>query len=196
MRFARILRFFAIGFLTPSFCLACGFFWFLYDLQQSDPVPSRMTDLTVVLTGGSNRVHEGLALLAARRSPYLFISGVYPGVDAAEMVRLAGGADVWVPCCITLGYRARDTVGNAEEVAGFIHRSGVRSIRLVTSNYHMRRARLEFSRTMPSGLVIIPHPVVPDRADLSGRSLTLPFLSLAGWEYLKFLGALVRPWID
>ena len=54
------------------------------DVADSDS----KTDAIVVLTGGSERLTEGLALLAGGQARKLFISGVYRGVDITELFRV------------------------------------------------------------------------------------------------------------
>ena len=65
-------------------------------------------------------------------------------------------------CCIVLGYEAtRRSVGNAAETAARMRSRHYSSLRLVTSNYHMRRSLLEFSIALPEADVV-PHPVAPN----------------------------------
>jgi len=71
-------------------------------------------------------------------------------------------------------------------------REGFRSVRLVTSSYHMPRSLLEFSRAMP-GVRIVPHPVFADRVK-QGQWLVWPgTANLIVGEYEKYLLALARP---
>jgi len=66
-----------------------------------------------------------------------------------------------------------------------------RSLRLVTSNYHMRRALLEFSRAMPE-MRVVPHPVLPEALKPERWWSSLARLELVVGEYDKYLWALVR----
>ena len=61
---------------------------------------------------------------------------------------------------IELGFRAADTIGNANETAGWFNSQEMKSMRLVTANYHMRRSQLLFRRAMPDAR-ILAHPVTP-----------------------------------
>jgi uncharacterized SAM-binding protein YcdF (DUF218 family) len=115
-------------------------------------------DAIVVLTGGKQRLETGLALLAAGTAKTLFISGVNPQVDRAALLRALGPAAGREACCIVLGRQAENTRGNAQETAGWMQGEGYRSLRLVTSWYHMPRSLLEFRRAMPL-LTILAHPV-------------------------------------
>ena len=49
---------------------------------------NRATDAIVVLTGGSERLTQGLDLLTQKKAQKLFISGVYHGVDITELFRV------------------------------------------------------------------------------------------------------------
>ena len=86
-----------------------------------------------------------------------------------------------------LGHKALTTYGNANETQEWITANKVKSIRLVTSGYHMGRALLEFKRVMPD-LKIIPHPV--EETDYG--VLNWKFWELAFSEYHKILFRLTR----
>jgi len=64
------------------------------------------------------------------------------------------------PSKIEVGRKAINTVGNAKETADWVAANNIKSIRLVTSSYHMPRALVEFRKHLP-GVTIIPHPVFP-----------------------------------
>lgn len=118
-------------------------------------------DAIVVLTGGATRVETGLQLFSEGRAGQLFISGVHPGVSHNNITDLWRG--VALPdCCITLDHRATTTLQNAAQTAEWAQAKDIRSLVLVTANYHMNRAVLEFTHVLP-GVKIIMHPVVqPD----------------------------------
>jgi uncharacterized SAM-binding protein YcdF (DUF218 family) len=181
--------------LAAALALAwlAGLVWFVGGVEQPVADTDSVTDAVIVLTGGSQRIGKGVELLAAGKAKKLFVSGVHPGVDAGEMLRLVPDAPNWVECCIVLGHAADNTVGNALETAQWLRMEGFHRIRLVTANYHMRRALLEFDRVLPPDITIIPHPVFP----IGGRPGDL--WSLRGTarliviEYVKYIGALLRP---
>lgn len=141
--------------------LLLGFLWFVAQLPERVAEPQRRTDAIVVLTGGSGRVGRGLELLADGRAEKLFVSGVYEGVDVAELLRVSQQQPKHLACCVALGYEAGSTEGNAVETAQWMDAQGYASLRLVTAAYHMPRSLLEFRRRMPD-TEIVPHPVFPD----------------------------------
>src|SRR6202166_3240400 len=75
--------------------------------------PDTVTDAIVVLTGGSERLDEGLELLAANKAKKLFVSGVYRGVEVTALPRGARRAPANTECCIVIGHAADSTYGNA-----------------------------------------------------------------------------------
>ncbi len=137
-----------------------GLFWFAGQLPKQPARVETRTDAIVVLTGGSGRLQQGLALLAEDRAEKLFVSGVYRGVEVQELLRLFQEQPGELSCCVVLGYEADSTHGNAIETAAWVVEEGHGSLRLVTANYHMPRSLMEFRHVMP-GIEIIPHPVFP-----------------------------------
>ena len=146
------------------------------------PKPVQKLDAIVVLTGGSNRLDAGFNLLEQGFGKKLFISGVGRGLDVKHLLkRWKAEPQSQLDCCVVLGFEADNTVGNAVETAEWLHKEGFHSIYLVTANYHIRRALLEFGRLAPD-VVITPFPVIPDRSDMS----------LIMREYTKYIAAYIR----
>lgn len=171
-----------------------GLVWFADSIVETVGDPDTPTDAIVVLTGGSQRVQTGLQLLTAGKAKKLFVSGVYHGTDVATLLHVQRQSPDALQCCIALGHAADNTYGNALETAAWMRQEGYGSLRLVTANYHMRRALLEFTRAMPEAR-IIPHPVFPE--GVRERWWAWPgTLDLIIGEYDKYLWALVRPWFS
>ena len=88
-------------------------------------------------------------------------------------------------CCITLGYAAYDTRSNAIEAAQWVELHNARSVRLVTADWHMRRAALELASEMPAD-VRMELDAVPSRPSLGAlfleyhKLLARAALNLAG----------------
>jgi uncharacterized SAM-binding protein YcdF (DUF218 family) len=169
-----------------------GLAWFAWSASLPAHDGETQTDAVVVLTGGSLRVGRGVEILAAGKAQKLFVSGVHHGVDADDMLRLVPGAPAWLACCIELGHDADNTEGNARETAAWLRQEGYHSLRLVTANYHMRRALLELTHALPPGIRIVADPVFPEGArpgDLWSLHGTARLILV---EYVKYLGALIR----
>ena len=150
------------------------------------------TDAVVVLTGGRLRLEAGLASLDEGKAKKLFISGVNPRVDRDVLLRALGARTGREACCIVLGREAEHTLGNARETASWMHDEGYRSLRLVTSWYHMRRSLLEFSRAMPR-ITIVAHPVFAHHVDPEGWFGPHGAIAIVVSEYHKYVAAWLRP---
>lgn len=149
------------------------------------------SDAIVVLTGGSERLTTGVSLLGEGLAKRVFVSGVHPDADTEAILRTAGLVDPSLAERIESGHGARDTAGNAEETAAWIHGHGFRSLRLVTASYHMPRSLLELRSALPDA-TIIPHPVFPSHVKQS-RWWAWPGTAwLIIGEYNKFLWASTR----
>jgi len=173
-----------------------GLIWFATAPSVEDRAES--TDAIVVLTGGSLRLHSGIALLREGKGRKLFVSGVNHQVDLDDLLRSSG--DSWwahdrASCCVVLGYQADDTLGNALETAQWIRQQGFHSLRLVTAWYHMRRSLLEFTRAMPE-IEIVAHPVFPEQVKYEHWWARHGTAALLVNEYAKYLATLVRPFVE
>jgi len=178
-----------------AFCWLAGFVWFASGIPTQVDDETTETDAIVVLTGGSERLETGLALLAAGQGRKLFVSGVYRGVDVAALLRLGKQAPRRLECCIALGHMADSTIGNADETAAWMKAEGFSSLRLVTANYHMRRSLMEFRRAMP-GVTLIAHPVFPDHFKQADWWRWRGTTYLIASEYTKYLLAVLLHWAD
>ena len=142
---------------------ALGFVVFAVDLPR--PAGDDYTDGIVVLTGGPGRVRRGIDVLAARHAQRMLVSGVDRRVrpaDIAETYHVAPG----LLARIDLGSSAVDTRSNALETRRWIADHHYRSIRLVTTDWHMRRARFELRQVL-RGVTVVPD-AVPGEPDLAG----------------------------
>jgi uncharacterized SAM-binding protein YcdF (DUF218 family) len=160
-------------------------------------IPDRLIDATshtdaiVVLTGGSERLDTGVALLRQGMAEKLFVSGVHSGVDVTELLHLSRQKPDPLECCVVIGHAADSTWGNAIETAEWMRSQGYHSLRLVTGNYHMRRSLSEFRHALPTA-VIIANPVFPDAVKRDRWWLWPGTAHLIIGEYMKFLLGLLR----
>lgn len=129
------------------------FLWFAVVLPGPAPADER-TDAIVVLTGGPGRLARGIDLLKAKRAERMLVSGVDPSVRAVELASETKATQALFDCCIDLGREAVDTRTNASETAAWLRARRYRSVRLVTSSYHMRRAHLELTAEHPEVEII------------------------------------------
>lgn len=134
-----------------------GFLWFAMALPQ--PLDGSRTDAIIVLTGGRGRIEHAIELLEKGQASRLLVSGVDREVKPGEFAAQFGVSRRLLECCITLGYRAYDTRSNAIEAAQWVAEHKAKSVRLVTSDWHMRRSVLELSREMPGDVELEPDAV-------------------------------------
>ncbi len=130
-----------------------GFAWFAAVLPQ--PQSGGKTDAVIVLTGGEGRVARGLEVLRKGWARNLLVSGVDREVRPHEFVAAYGIAPRQMACCVTLGFESVDTRSNALEAARWIARNKFRSVRLVTTDWHMRRAAFELARVGPENVTVV-----------------------------------------
>jgi len=164
---------------------AIGFVLFAFTLGKPAPASVQATDAAVVLTGGSGRLEHGIDVLRGAKAKRLLIAGVDPSVRKRDLAqRVPGSGDV-LKCCVDLGSESVDTRTNAEEASRWLSGHSFHSLRLITSDWHMRRARYEFGRVLGSKYMIVPDAV---RTDPS-------FITLFG-EYNKYVLRRIAVWID
>jgi hypothetical protein len=126
-------------------------------------------DAVVVLGGHGARVAVGRQLVREGAAPQLVLSSGCPSEPG-----LAPGVLRFTPVPF-------NTRGEARAVARLVREHGWRSVIVVTSGYHVRRARLLFGRAVPAevtfvaapnpGILVVPG-VVKEAAKLA-YSLTL-----------------------
>ena len=185
--------------LLLAACWCCGLLIFAAAIPNPNQLrdTDKPTDAIIVLTGGGDRLAEGFRLLDRGLAKKLLISGVAQGVTLQQLIDGLGADKAAAPpaaelaCCVTLGYVAASTVGNALESAHWIAENGFKSVRLVTANYHMMRSLLEFRRTAPM-VEVIPHPVFPAEVKDPFWFVHPKTLGLIINEYHKYLVALGR----
>lgn len=140
-----------------------GFIAFAVFLPQ--PVGELETDAIVVPTGGGGRIDRGLEMLRAGQAKQLLVTGVDPDVKPREFAAEYRVSRQLMDCCITLGFAAVDTKGNAAETAEWLEEREVASLRLVTTDWHMRRAALELDAVIPADVRVV-EDAVPSRPSL------------------------------
>jgi len=161
-----------------------GFLWFAIFLPQ--PEGEYETDAVVVFTGGEGRIDRGLEVLKRGWSSKLLVSGVGKDVREHEFRAEYGVSRKLMRCCVTLDFESTDTIANSLEASIWLAEHNYETVRLVTSDWHMRRAAYELDRVRPGDVAVIRDAVH-----------TQPSLRILFLEYHKLLARLLPlPWFD
>ena len=139
----------------------------MFSVTLPGPVDGVKTDAVLALTGGEGRIERALAVMRQGAAGQLLVSGVDSEVKPAEFAAHYHVPPAEMRCCVTLGYRSVDTRSNATEAAGWVASHGITSLRLVTSDWHMRRAAFELRRALPPNIVLV-EDAVPTQPSFRG----------------------------
>ncbi len=164
---------------------ALGFLLFGVTLGVPASTDLAKTDAIVVITGGGGRIEHAVDMLGKRKGKRLLIAGADPLVSKDDLVRRLGGRRQLVQCCVDLGSESVDTRSNAEEARRWLEKKKYRSARLITSDWHMRRAAYEFGRQLDGKVTIVPDAVKSEPN----------FMTLFG-EYNKYILRRLAVWLD
>ncbi len=144
----------------------------------------------IVLTGGNHRVKKTLSIFFKIKNPdkKLFISGVGPGFNKNILKHLTkqykNNLKI-VECCITFEDVSKNTYSNAKESLKWVQSQNISTFILLTSNYHMPRAILEFKN------VFIDYEIKPYVLIDTNNKWYMNLINFIS-EYFKFKVAFVR----
>jgi len=184
-----ITKFIFIGGLLTLPCFLAGLQHFVLNLPKISSPVGPDTDGIVVITGGQQRLADGLHLLQSGTGKALLVSGVGRGVSKsilADELDLGAPAMTLLDCCVTLEFRASDTRENALAASQWAAKNKFQSLRLVTSNYHMPRAKRVFTSKMPD-IKLYFWPVSPTDLTLETWWQKPDIIRLLAREYAKYL---------
>ena len=162
---------------------ALGFALFCVTLGKPAPADVAPTQAIVALTGGKYRIEHAAKLLGQGKAQRLLIAGADPSVRKEDLMRRLGGTRNLA--AVDLGSESVDTRSNAEEAKRWLERRGFTSLRVVTSDWHMHRARYEFRHTLGRDYRIVFDAVK-----------TEPGLMTLFSEYNKYLLRRMSVWLD
>lgn len=175
------------------FLIVVAFGWSFYHEQafiEHEPITAwsedHRADCAVVLTGGPGRVREGFDLLAQGQVRKLIISGVHPKATLREIFPQWPFYGSLHEDDVVLERRSATTYGNAQQSLPLVEAMHCRSLVLITSQLHMRRAFKTFRQVFPTELLITSRSVssgfIPPRtSDLAIETMKSIFYSL--WAY-------------
>ena len=175
-----IARFFSFLILL----YALGFILFGVTLGRPASADVR-TDAVIVITGGSGRIEQAMKVLERGKAKRALIAGADPLVTKRDLVDRFDADRRLVRCCVDLGSESVDTRSNAEEAQRWLARRKYKSVRLITNDWHMRRAAYEFRRSL-GGKYEVVHDAVR----------TEPAFGTLFAEYNKYLLRRAAVWLD
>ena len=123
-----------------------GFVLFAFTLGKPAKATAPSTDAAVVLTGGPGRIEHAIDVLKDNKVKRVLVAGVDPRVTKGDLAQRISGSKKWFACCVDLGSESVDTRSNAEEASRWLANRNFHSLRLITNDWHMRRAGYEFRR--------------------------------------------------
>ena len=120
----------------------------------------------IVLTGGDNRVKKSLKIFFTikNKNKNLFISGVGKGFNKKTLRKLTQKNPNYnkiIDCCIQIEGISRNTFSNAVESLKWVKSKKINSFVLLTNNYHMPRAMLEF-KSIFNDIKITPYVFIDE----------------------------------
>ena len=175
-----IARFFSLLILL----YALGFI--LFGVTLGRPAKAGLaTDAAVVITGGSGRIEHAMKVLEDGKAKRVLIAGADPLVTKKDLIDRFDAERRLVRCCVDLGSESVDTRSNAEEAQRWLAKHNYRSVRLITNDWHMRRASYEFRRSLDDKYRIVPDAV-----------RTEPAFGTLFAEYNKYILRRAAVWLD
>jgi uncharacterized SAM-binding protein YcdF (DUF218 family) len=164
---------------------ALGFVLFAVTLGDPAGTDAPKTDAIVVITGGPGRIEHAMEALEAGKARRLLVAGADPAVTKRDLLDRLGGNRKLAACCVDLGSESVDTRSNAEEAERWLQKRNFTSLRLVTSDWHMRRARYEFRKVLGKDYRLVIDAVRTEPV----------FLTLFA-EYNKYVLRRLAVWLD
>ena len=195
----RIFKIFFIFLITSMFTL---FFIELNNFKKNILSLTNYNNIKspniVILTGGANRIKDGLKIIEnfqnSKNINYkILVSGTGMGFTKSSLKKKLGPNfnPQLIQCCIDLDDVSKNTLTNASETSKWTSKNDIKEFILITSNYHMPRAILEFKNVMPN-LKIYTYAITPKKHDIENWLSSYQTFSLVFTEYCKFIIANLR----
>ena len=195
----RIFKIFFIFFMMSTFIV---FFIELKNFKESilsfKKYNKKEGTNIVILTGGTNRIKDGLKIIKdfrkSRKSNYkILVSGTGIGFTKNSLKNQLGSNfnPNLIQCCIDLDNVSKNTITNASETFKWTKKKDIKEFILITSNYHMPRAYLEFKNIMPN-LKIHTYAITPKKHDIKNWLKSYQTFGLVFTEYCKYIVSSLR----
>ena len=152
----------------------------------------------VILTGGTNRIKDGLKIIenfekSDKNNYKILVSGTGLGFTKNSLKNKLDSNfnPQLVQCCIDLDSVSKNTLTNARETSKWTIKNDIKEFILITSNYHMPRAVLEFKNIMPN-LKIHTYSITPKKHKIKNWLGSYQTFGLVFEEYCKYIIASIR----
>ena len=159
-------------------------FYKFYNLVHSFKNNEKIYNNLVVLTGGTNRIKDTLKTFFSNKPNKinLLISGAGKGFSKKTLKNLFSSeiiSEEIVECCIEIENKSKNTISNAVETLKWVKKNNFKTITLITSDYHMPRAIIEFKNII-SDLKISTYILTTSKDNFAKKFKNYFF------EYLKY----------
>lgn len=177
-----LLLFYGVGLLS-----------FAARINQSTPAADPpVSDGVVAFTGASDaRITAAMKLLETGKAKRMLISGVSRQASRHDIRDVAKATRRFYDCCVDLGRKATNTIGNGRETAQWTRAEGYHSLIVVTADYHMPRAMLELRSALPEA-ELSPYPIRTSELDIRHWWRSAEGARRLMVEYSKYLAVLAR----
>jgi len=197
--FFKIFKIFFIFLLTSMFTL---FFITLNNFKENILSLTKYNNKEslniVILTGGTNRIKDGLKIIEdfkkSKKINYkILVSGTGMGFTKSSLKKKLGPNfnPKLIQCCVDLDSVSKNTFTNASETFKWAKKNDIKEFILITSNYHMPRAILEFKNIMPK-LKIYTYAIIPKKHNIENWLNSYETFNLIFTEYCKYIFASLR----
>ena len=197
--FIKIFKIFFIFILTSMVTL---FFITLNNFKESilshTKYNIKESPNIVILTGGTNRIKDGLKIIedfkkSKKINSKILVSGTGMGFTKSSLKKKLGPNfnPKLIQCCVDLDSVSKNTFTNASETFKWAKKNDIKEFILITSNYHMPRAILEFKNIMPK-LKIYTYAIIPKKHNIENWLNSYETFNLIFTEYCKYIFASLR----
>ena len=165
------------------------FTYYLFQIPSTSNQNSTLTntDGIVVLTGDKYRISEGIKILKKNSNERLLISGVNKKISKSKIISLYGNdaeTKRLFDCCIDIDKVSTNTFENSRETYFWARDRQLKTLLIVTSNYHIPRVKLEFSRFFQKNILYYESVIITKNDE---SNISLEVIKKITFEYIKYL---------
>lgn len=182
-----VIRIYLVTIITSFFVLVLGFVYFFCQIEVAGEARPRHGDAIIVFSGDAERIKTSTKLLSDGFSKQLIIVG-QDNKNEIETLR-ASNVSLF-SCCVKVDQGSMSTAEDAKLAKTMLAGIPVRSLILVTSSFHMPRARMELKRQFPSA-VVIPYGTNNRNINFYEIISDKELRSLLFEEYIHYIASIV-----